>query len=216
PVPSASRVAEGREQRARGTGAVRVLRLPLVAQLRHRQLLACGDEDRVVAEAFASRRLGRDPSLERARTAELAPIGGEEDELGDVPRSPVLHALELAQQLRDRRRPLGRVAGGEHTRATAERLDLEPGVLVQHPAARLLASEIGLEECVLVVRRARLGRIAVAVERLERPTGKEPFELARLVPVPRAENRCQSVHCTSSTPSTAATPATTATGVMPD
>src|SRR5436190_18207572 len=68
---------EAREQRARGAGAVGVLRLPFVPELGDRPLLAVRDEDRVVAEALAPLRRDGDPTLERARAAELASIGWE-------------------------------------------------------------------------------------------------------------------------------------------
>ena len=74
----------GREERPRGSrrasaaaarAPVRVRPLPLVAELRDGPLLAVGDEDRVVAEAFAAARLVDDAALERAGAAVLRAVG---------------------------------------------------------------------------------------------------------------------------------------------
>src|SRR2546421_4993019 len=199
---------EVREQRARGASAVRVLRLPFVAQLRDCPLLAVRDEDRGVAEALAPHRGERDASLECARAAQLGAIGREEDELRDVARGAVIHIVELRQQLHDGGCALRRVACRQHAGPTAERLHLEPRVLGQHPAARVLAPEHGLDPRVLVVRLSPLGWVVVAVERLDRPAREEPLELPCLVPVAGAESCLHSIQRTSSTPSISATPAT--------
>src|SRR5580765_6232967 len=109
--------------------------LPVVAQLRHRPLLAFGDEDRVVAEALAATRLRRDPATEDAGPAELPAVRAEQDELADVARAAVRLVAELAQQPLDRRRALGRVARGANPGRAPERGHLEPGVLAEHPPA---------------------------------------------------------------------------------
>ena len=57
--------------RARAMG---VLGLPRVAELGNRLLFAVRYEDRVVAEALASRRPHGDPSLERAGAAQPASV----------------------------------------------------------------------------------------------------------------------------------------------
>src|ERR1700758_3638413 len=111
-----------------------VLSLPRIPQFRHRPLLALRNEDRVVAEALASGRRLRDPSLERARAAKLASVRGEEDELRDVAGAAILDALELAEELRDSRRSFRRVTRGEDAGPAAEGLHLEARVLRQHPA----------------------------------------------------------------------------------
>src|SRR5579884_649822 len=190
-------------------------RLPVVPQLRHRPLLAIRNEDRVVAEAFGAERRERDPTVERAGAAQLATIGSEEHELRDVTPAPIRDALELAEELRHRRGPLRRVARRQHARPAPQGFHLEARVLREHPAVRVLAAELSLDAGVVVVGGARLGRVVVAVERLECPARQQPLELTCLVPVPRTENRGQSVHCTSSTPSSSATPATTPTAVVP-
>src|SRR6476660_1399436 len=188
---------------------MRVLRLPAFPQFRDRlAALPLRNEDRVVAEALATRRLVGNAPFERAGAAKLASVRREEDELGDVARSALLDPRQLAQELRDRWRSLGRVPRGQDAGPAAERLDLEPRVLRQHPAVRVLSAEARLQRRVLVVRRAGLGRVVVAVERLDRPTRQEPLELTCLVPVARAED--YSIHRTSRTPSISATPATTA------
>src|SRR5262245_32412948 len=117
----------------RSTGAMRVLRLPGVAELRDRPLLARGDEDRVVAETLASGRLGGDASLEDACPAELLPAGSEKNELRDVPRRSILDTGELGEELLDRGCSLRRIAGGEDPRPAAQRSDFESGILRQHP-----------------------------------------------------------------------------------
>src|SRR5438128_530017 len=63
---------------------MRVLLLPLVAELRDRELLAVGHEDRVVAEALAAARLAGDPALEDPGAADLLPVRRDRDELRDV------------------------------------------------------------------------------------------------------------------------------------
>src|SRR5437763_4665106 len=189
---------------------MRALCLPVVSQLRHRPLLASGNENRVVTEALVAARLVCDPALERPGATQLAAVGREEDELGDVARATVLAPFELAEELRDRRRTLGRVTRREHPRPPAERFHLEPGVLRKHPAAGVLATESRLERRVVVVRRAGLRRVVVAIQRLDRPAGQQRLELPRLVRVAGAEDCVQSVHRTSSTPSISATSATTA------
>jgi hypothetical protein len=167
---------------------MRVLRLPAVPQFRDRPLLTLRNEDRVVAEALAPTGFFRDPTLERAGAAKLAAVRRKGDELRDVAGAALLHAVELAQQLRNGRSPLGRVARRLYARPAAERLDLEPRVLGEHPPLYMFSAEPGFEHGVLVVRRARLGRVVVPVERIERPAREEPFELPRLVPVARAED----------------------------
>ena len=57
--------------------AVRVLALPVVAELRDRPRLALRDEDRVVAEALAAARLARDRALEHARRRGSSSPSGE-------------------------------------------------------------------------------------------------------------------------------------------
>ena len=61
---------------------MRVLRLPVVAELGDRALLAVGDEHRVVAEAFAAARRVGDPALERRPVPRTSlAVGRERDEL---------------------------------------------------------------------------------------------------------------------------------------
>src|SRR5690349_10181096 len=194
---------------------MRVPRLPVVPQFRDRLVLPLRNEDRVVAEALGSRRLVRDPSLERAGPAQLTPVRREEHELGDVARAALLDALELAQQLRNRGCAFGRVARGEDSGPAVQSSDLEPRVLREHPARLVLAPERSLDRGVLVIGCARLGGIVVAVERLDRPAGQEPLQLACLVRIAGAEDGLHSIQRTSSTPSISATPATTAAGADP-
>jgi hypothetical protein len=165
---------------------VRVARLPVVPELGDGALLAVRHEDRVVAESLlAARRLG-DPAFEDARPAQLLAVRAEQDELADVARPTVLGAAQLAEQPFDRLGALRRVAGRADPRRAAERLDLEPGVLAEDPAARREPVG-GLGPRVLVVAVAALLRIVVRVERLDLP-GQERRELPQLVPVPRRED----------------------------
>src|SRR5437763_1391571 len=87
--------APKRSSRARSVG---VRALPLVAELGDRALLAVRHEDRVVAEALAAARLVDDPAFEGADAAVLHAVGVERHELADVPRAPVIHAVELHEQ----------------------------------------------------------------------------------------------------------------------
>src|SRR4051812_46030369 len=168
---------------------MRVLDLVRVAELGDGSLLSVRDEDRVVAEALAATRLLRDAPFEDARPAYLVAVRPERDDLRHVARAPVLDAFELAEQLRDRRPALGRVPRRVHTRTAAERVDLDAGVLRKHPhvRGRTRAPEVRLDARVAVVRVVRLGRIVLRVERVDRPAGEQPLELARLVGVARAE-----------------------------
>src|SRR5260221_14241829 len=98
--------------------------LPRVAELGDGALLALRDEDRVVAEAFGAARLRRDPALEDAGAAELLATGRDRHELRHVAGATVAHALQLAEQLRNRGRPLGGVARRTDAGAAAEGVDL--------------------------------------------------------------------------------------------
>src|SRR5437870_5866720 len=201
------RILDYAAQRARRAGAMRVASLPVASQLGDCPLLAVGHEHRVVAEALAAARLVGNAPLERAGAAKLLAGGRERHELAHVAGAAVLDALELAEELADRGRALGRVARGVEPGPAAERRDLETGVLADHPHFRVadLASEARLGARVLVVRRARLRWKRGRIHRLDRPAGEEPLQLARLVLVARAEARPHSLHRTSSTPSSCAT-----------
>src|SRR4030081_1155062 len=107
---------------------MRVARLPGVTELGDRPLLAVGDEDRVVAEALAAARLCRNPAADDARPAELLAVGCHRDELRHVPRPALLHSLELAERLRDRRRAFGRIARRLDTGPSSQRRDFDPRV----------------------------------------------------------------------------------------
>ena len=60
---------------------MRVLVLPRVAELRDGLLLAVGNEDRVVTEAFAAARLRSDAAFEDPRAAYLSAVGRDPDRL---------------------------------------------------------------------------------------------------------------------------------------
>ncbi len=76
-----------------------VFSLPLVPELSDGSLLVVGHEDWVEAEPAGAARLGRDPSVEHARAAELLARRREGDELADVarPASGALDAVELCE-----------------------------------------------------------------------------------------------------------------------
>ena len=90
-------------------------------------------------------------------------------------------------------------------------------------AAKLFADVLCARSIDTEISRARDGGVVVravpavhsgyrpplGVEGHDRPAGEQPLELARLVRVSRREDRSQSSHLTSSTPSMSATPATT-------
>src|SRR5437870_3112700 len=169
---------------------MRVLVLPSVAELGDRARLAVGDEHRVVAEAFrAARRVG-DPTLEHARPAYLASVGCERDELRDIARAPVADTLELAEELGDRGCALGGVARRVQTGASGERMHLDARVLADRPALCVgeRAAELRFRAGVLDVRLAGLVGPAIGVERLDRPSGKQELELARLVGIARRKD----------------------------
>src|SRR5437763_1768913 len=97
-------IAEGAHEIARGAGSVRVLGLPLIAELRDGSLLAGGDEDRVVAEALAPPRVFGDPSFQDAGSAGFLAGRRERDQLADVAGSTVFafDTAELRQEALDR------------------------------------------------------------------------------------------------------------------
>src|SRR5919201_484459 len=178
---------------------MRVLGLPLVAQLGDRLLLAGREEDRVVAEALAPTWLHAYSSLEDAGSAHLVSGGGECDQLADVARpSPVAFYLS---QLREQ--PFDRVAAAEASRkdsgTAAQSLDLEPRVLAHDPdVVGALRSVPRLGKGVLVVRRALLGRIAGGAQQLQLPPLEHARQLAQLVLVPGGELGPHSAQRTSS------------------
>ena len=147
----------------------------------------------------------------------LVAVGRDRDELGHVARAPVVDAVELAEQLRDRRRALGRVARG--VRGRAGRRAPPP----RCPSPRRSSSPPTRVAAERRLERARSRSTsspvsvgpALRVERLDRPAGQQHLELARLVRVARAERRYDSVHRTSSTPSISPTSATTCGASMP-
>jgi hypothetical protein len=162
--------------------------LPRVAELGHGALLAVRDEDRVETEASGAVRLLGDAALERAGAAVLAAVGSDRGELADVAGAAIPFAGERFEDPLDV--PTLGPTGGFDAGPAAERLDLESGVLAEHPRIRRadLAAEQRLAAGVLEERAARLGRIVVGVEELDRPAGESVLELAPLVLVARAQD----------------------------
>src|SRR4029079_12730892 len=151
---------------------VRGLRLPRVAGLRDRLLLAVGDEDGVVAEALGAPRLAGNPPFQNPCSAKLFTIRAEQNELADVTRAAVGLVAEVAQQPCDRAHALVlAVAGGADSRPAAERGDLDTRVLAEERRARRagLQPVQSLSARVLVVARLALRRVVVGVERLRLP-----------------------------------------------
>src|SRR5436190_12216852 len=148
-----------------------MLRLPFVAELGNRALLAVRREDRIETEAFAPVRLAGDSPFERAGAAVLVALRRDRDELADIPRAPPVagDALELAQQPADL--VTGRASGRLHARPAAEPFHLDAGVLAEHPRVGRpdAAAEDGLHTRVVVVSRAVLGGEVVRIEQLDPP-----------------------------------------------
>src|SRR4051794_11027861 len=88
-------------QRARREGAVRMLRLPRVAELCDRAGLAERDEDRIEAEAFRTGSGERDLAAQHAGAHHLVPARRQRDELAHVLRAAIVDAVELRQDLLD-------------------------------------------------------------------------------------------------------------------
>ena len=161
-------------------------RLPLVAQLGDSLLLALRHEDRVEAEPLRPARIVDDSSFENACPSLFAPLGRNRDQLAHVAGAPVLHPLELGEQALDV------LTAGEARRLDAgpapQPVDLESGVLAKNPRRTLQrVAELGLGPGVLVVGRARLGRVLLGLERLDLPVGKRSPELAQLAGILRGE-----------------------------
>jgi hypothetical protein len=142
-------------------------------------LFAHGDEDRVVAEALVAARLDGDPAVEDAGAAQLLAGRRQCDQFADVAGAAAvaLDVAELAEQAPDW--IVAAKARRTDPRRAGEALDLEPGILAEHPG---LACELGpvlrLGESVLVVRGALLGRIAARVQQLEPPVAEHARQLA--------------------------------------
>jgi hypothetical protein len=203
--PAKSLLTETLDESPRRPCPVGVPALPIVAELSDRALLAVGNEDRVEAEAAGAARLRADPALEHARSADLAAVGRDRDELADVARSTIGNPGERLEDPLDVA-PL-RPAGGLDAGAAAERDDLEPGVLAQDPLPRRAdgASVECLRARVLAERLTGLRRVLGGVEERDRPARKRRPELAELVLVLRGETRGQRCQRASLTSSNAAT-----------
>src|SRR5438477_2967280 len=202
--------AECREKRTGCVRSVRMLRFPVVAELGDRAGLALRNKDRIEAEAGVAARAGCDPAFERALPTALLASRAEGDELAHVPSMSgiALQALKLLQHPPDL--VPGGAARGMDARASSQAGDFDAGILAEHPERRRRerAAEPGLRQRVVVVRRARFGRIVLHVQDLDLPAGQQPLQLARLVRVARGELRSQSLQRTSATYGTSAIRAT--------
>jgi hypothetical protein len=167
---------------------VGVGRLPLVAQLGDRLLLVLGHKDRVETEAARPAGLVDDAAFEDAGPSLLLAFRRDGDQLADVARTSVLHAVELGEQAPDVF-PAGE-ARRLDPRAAAQPVDLEAGVLAEHPRRRLQrVAKLSLRPGVLVVRRARLRRVLLDLERLDLPAAESSPELTQLAGILRGEPR---------------------------
>src|SRR5438105_10136484 len=139
--------------------------LPPLAELGDGLRRARRDEDRVVTEACLAALFGRNRSFENARAGELLAVGRKRHEHRHHPSAAVVLAREPLEQ-RERLvafRPTRRT----DARRAVERFELDPGVLAQHPVARLaLPAEARLEARVLLVGRTGLVGPAAPLERL--------------------------------------------------
>src|SRR6185312_946320 len=181
-------LVENSQQVSRGAGPVGVFRLPLVAELRDGSLLPRRQEDRVVAEPLAAARFFRDPALEDAGAAQLLAVRRKGNKFADVAGTATVafDALELVEQAPNR------VAAAEARRAdpgrAVEALDLESGILAEHPAVvEEVEAVASLFQRVREVRRAVLGRVTVRVQQLEAPLAEHACQLAQLVLVRRSK-----------------------------
>src|SRR5688572_31291989 len=132
-----------------------MLGLPVVPELGDGARLAVGHEDRVVAEALAPARLERDRALDGGGAAKRLALRRERDELAHVARAPVLDALQRVEQ---RGHPVVRPTRRLDPGPSAERGDLDPRVLAEHPVGRVPTAEARLAERVVVVGLALLDR----------------------------------------------------------
>ncbi len=174
-------------KRTRGLGTMRVLGLPLVAELGDRTRLAAGHENGVVPEPFLAATRLRDLAVETPRCAQLRPSGREHDQLAHVASPPILDTCELAEQPRN---PIRRPARRLDARTTAERGHLDPRVLARDPLVRpsVQTAVARLDSRVVDERPAVLDRLSRRVEELDLPRGKRASELSELVRVARRED----------------------------
>src|SRR5262245_11513786 len=150
-----------------------------------------------------------DAAAQRAGAAELLHARVECGELRPVACSPsvAVDASERPEHPPDL--VTGSAARRGDARTAAQPVHLDAGILAEHPCVRrcTLPGEERLAARVLVIGRARLGRIVVGVEPVDLPAGQQALELARLVRVAGGEDRLQSQR-TSATCGTSATRAT--------
>src|SRR5439155_3708493 len=121
------------------------------------------------------------------RPAQLAAVRCDEDKLRDVARPAITSPRERRQHLLDMA-ALG-PAGGLHARGAAERRQLDPGVVGEHPAVGRpdLAPEPGLDARVVEIGWAVLDRVLGRVEQLDLPLRQRLAHLDELARVRRAQ-----------------------------
>ena len=186
----------------RGRAAVRVLALPVVAELGDRPLLARRDEDRVVAEALVAAR------------ARVAIVALEDAACRAAPRRRARARRARRRSARGGRRlpsssleqPSPTPSSAQRAEAmpgrAAERLDLDPRVLAEHPvvrAGRRARPNARLGARVLVVGRAGLRRAGVARRAARAPSrAAPPAAPPACARFAEASARLQGRHCTRS------------------
>src|SRR5204862_245020 len=169
--------------------AMRVRPFPVVAELRDCPVVPVGDEDRVVAEPCLAAPLPRELAFEHAADVDLLAARRKRDDLRDHARAPDVlagEALEEGVGLVALRRPARRT----YARAAVESVDLDAGVLAEHPhvGRRAFAPEARLEPRVLLVGLAGLLRPLARLERVEPPAGEPVAQLLELVRVRGGED----------------------------
>src|SRR5262249_30278779 len=125
PTLATSRLACSQQPRqlASGLRAMRVRHLPRIPELRDRERLADGHEDRVVTEPLAAAPFLGDRPFERSRGAQLRAVRGEDDQLADIAGAAVSRIAEFEEHLRH---PVLRPARRADTRPAVKGVDLDP------------------------------------------------------------------------------------------
>ena len=92
------------------------------------------DEDRVEAEPFRARGAAGDLAAQHTGADDLLAVRGERDELAHVLRAAVIDTVERGEDLLDV--AILRPPRRQHAGRAAERRDLDPGVVREHPPVR--------------------------------------------------------------------------------
>ena len=164
---------------------MRVLRLPRVAELGDVRVSPSGTKTGSKPKPWSPAGASAIAPFEHAGAAELGALGRERDELADIARARDRLASTAASGF-STWRPSAHAPSAP--RATAERCDLDPGVVREHPAVRRAdaAAEAALMRA-LSTSLAVLRREVPATSSSSSQSGKSARELVELVRVARAE-----------------------------